>query len=230
MRWGLPDALLCFVLGILAGDIVASVLVANRSARGLAGLTPVLLFAVVLPAQTLTQLGALAWISRAKGRGSLMADFGLKLAPQRVWLLLAGLGLQFALGITLLPILQLVGPDGPPQDLIRQAEKVQGPAYLAVALSAGFLAPLAEEVLFRGLLLRSLLRRMSATAAILVSALIFGLVHVPGNLSAAVGLPAFTGLGILLGAVAYSTGSLTGPVFLHAGFNLATVLLLFLQS
>lgn len=233
VRWGLPDALLCWLAGLMASTAAVTLLVVVGSSGsaegGAAGLPPAMIFLVVLPAQGLAQMAALAWISRRKGQGSLAADFGLSLSWRRSWLIAVGVGLQFAFAIVLIPILSVLEVKEPSQELIRQARQVDGIAYLGVAVSAGLLAPLVEETIFRGLLLRALLRRMQAPAAVLLSALLFGAVHIPDNLSAAAGLPAFTGLGILLGAIAVSTGSLAGPIFLHAGFNLATVALLLLN-
>lgn len=234
VRWGVPDALICWLVGLVASTAAVTLVVSTRSpdsggAGSASGLDPQMIFLVVLPVQGLAQLGALAWISRVKGLGSMAADFGLSLSWRRSWLIAVGIGLQFAFAVILIPILEVLEVQEPAQDLIRQAKQVNGISYLGVALSAGLLAPLVEETLFRGLLLRALMRRMHTPVAVLLSALLFGLAHVPDNLSAAAGLPAFIGLGILLGAVAVSTGSLAGPVFLHAGFNLATVGLLLLD-
>jgi len=81
--------------------------------------------------------------------------------------------------------------------------------YFAV----GILAPLAEEMVFRGAVLRTLLtlfNRRWHWAAIALSALIFALVH--GNL--AQGLHAFL-LGLLLGWLFYRSGSIVPGVVLH---------------
>lgn len=81
--------------------------------------------------------------------------------------------------------------------------------YLAI----GLLAPLAEEMVFRGAILRTLLKMMDKRwhwVAIAVSALIFGLVH--GN------LPQFVHaalIGLLLGWMYYRTGSILPGVMFH---------------
>jgi uncharacterized protein len=80
-----------------------------------------------------------------------------------------------------------------------------------------FLAPLAEEVLFRGFLLPGLAAgRMGAAGAILVSALLFALVHTqydPFDMSAVLTL------GLLLGAARWFSGSLWLAYGLHAAIN-----------
>ena len=81
--------------------------------------------------------------------------------------------------------------------------------YVAV----GILAPLAEEVVFRGAILRTLLGIMSKKnhwVAILISAAIFGVVH--ANLAQFVNALL---MGLLLGWMYYRTGSLVPGILLH---------------
>ena len=81
--------------------------------------------------------------------------------------------------------------------------------YLAV----GLLAPLAEEVVFRGAVLRSLLHTFGDKyhwIAIAASALLFGLIH----FNLAQGIHAFI-IGLLLGWLYYRTGSIIPGVVLH---------------
>ena len=81
--------------------------------------------------------------------------------------------------------------------------------YVAV----GILAPLAEEVVFRGAILRTLLGIMSKKnhwVAIMISAAIFGVVH--ANLAQFVNALL---MGLLLGWMYYRTGSLVPGILLH---------------
>lgn len=75
-------------------------------------------------------------------------------------------------------------------------------------------APLTEELLFRGWLLHDLKRQYGAPAALLWSSACFGLVH----LEASAIVYATLG-GILLGAVALRTRSTLGSIAMHAGVN-----------
>ncbi len=76
------------------------------------------------------------------------------------------------------------------------------------------LAPLLEEVLFRGVLLAVLRRYLGAAGGIVVSALLFMAVHQ----QPVTFLPLFW-LGLVLGFVYHYTGSLAAPVALHALHN-----------
>jgi hypothetical protein len=78
-------------------------------------------------------------------------------------------------------------------------------------------APLCEEVFFRGMLFRLLRRRFWFWAAVLLSAMAFGLAHASPTVSFAL-LPVFIYMGIVLALVYAWTGSLTNAVLLH-GLN-----------
>lgn len=86
-------------------------------------------------------------------------------------------------------------------------------------LSVSVFAPLFEEWLCRGLILRGLLTKMSPTAAIMVSSAFFAVLHM--NPWQAV--PAFI-LGALFGYVYYKTGSLKLTMLMHCVNNTAAVL------
>ena len=109
------------------------------------------------------------------------------------------------------------------------ADKSHGVVIPLIVLGVAILAPVAEELLFRGVLLRALLRRTEPDRAVLVSALVFGLIHVIGDpsLGSIVALPVLVGLGIVLGYEAVRTGDISRSILLHVGFNTLTAVLLF---
>jgi membrane protease YdiL (CAAX protease family) len=91
---------------------------------------------------------------------------------------------------------------------------------LALAILVFALLPaLCEEILFRGFVLRGLLHRVSPAKAVIWSALIFGAFHFDlyRLLPTAV-------LGLVLGWVAVTTGSLWPSIVLHAANNAIAVL------
>lgn len=93
---------------------------------------------------------------------------------------------------------------------------------LASLLGAVLIAPLCEETFFRGYLFGGLLRGMNGWAAVLVSAVLFTLVH--GDIGSAVPLFVF---GIVLAVIRWRTGSIWPGVALHAANNaLAAAILL----
>lgn len=98
-------------------------------------------------------------------------------------------------------------------DVSNQARHEAGP-MITMTLTL-IVAPLAEEMLFRGLIYPLLRRRVAAPAAILVSAVAFSLLH--ANL---VQFAATLPLGLLLAIVYEHSRRLDACIVLHLGFNL----------
>jgi membrane protease YdiL (CAAX protease family) len=93
------------------------------------------------------------------------------------------------------------------------------------------IAPVTEELIFRGVLLKSMGDR-SRRSIIVVTALVFAAFHVigldPANLleASAVVLPQLFIVGAALAWVTLRTGRLGPAIFLHSGFNLLAALVL----
>jgi len=98
------------------------------------------------------------------------------------------------------------------------------PGFLAALVAGVVIAPLAEEAFFRGFVFGGLRQRLGVVGAALVSAAVFGAVH----LSLSTFLPvAF--LGLLLALLYAATGSLYPGIIAHAcnnGFGLLLAYLL----
>ncbi|MEJ7801286.1 MAG: CPBP family glutamic-type intramembrane protease [Ilumatobacter sp.] len=95
-------------------------------------------------------------------------------------------------------------------------------AYLiATLVTAVIAAPIIEELVFRGLVMRGLLSRMSPVVAIGLQGVLFGVAHVDpvrgaGNIGLALVL---SGVGVAFGTSAYLTRRLGPTVIAHAIFN-----------
>jgi membrane protease YdiL (CAAX protease family) len=83
------------------------------------------------------------------------------------------------------------------------------------------LAPVAEEILFRGILYPLMRRISNPCAAIWVTSVIFGVFH----MNAMTFLP-LTLLGATLALLYEKTGNLMSPILAHSLFNLANFFLL----
>ena len=95
----------------------------------------------------------------------------------------------------------------------------KGPLWVSL-LSVSVFAPLFEEWLCRGLVLRGLMNKMNPAGAILTSAAFFAVLHMnPWQ-----ALPAFI-LGALFGYVYYRTGSLKLTMLMHCVNNTFSVLI-----
>ena len=91
---------------------------------------------------------------------------------------------------------------------------------ISALLALVLVAPLTEELLFRGWLLQDLKAAYGKPRALIWSSMLFGLVH----LEASAVLYAMLG-GFVLGAVALRTGSTLGSIAMHAGVNALPLLL-----
>jgi len=162
------------------------------------------------------------WVARSKGKGP-VADFGARVIPIDIPV---GLVLGVVTQLVVLPILYVpVGwfTDRDPSESARELiDGIDGWSQaLLLVLATVVIAPLAEELAYRGLLLRALHRRYGAGVGVVVSAVVFALVHRDPIL--------FPGL-ILFGAVAAGLALLSGRLgpswAFHVGFNATTVALL----
>ncbi len=110
---------------------------------------------------------------------------------------------------------------------------VQRPGGIGILLLAllvtAVAAPICEEVFFRGMLLRLLQSRVPLWAAVLLSAIAFGLAHASPAVSAAL-LPTFMYMGIVLAAVYVRTGSLTTNILLHGLSNAIATVAVYYQT
>lgn len=165
-------------------------------------------------------------------RRHLLADYGVAPPPgsQRV-----GGGFWFGRGafvlVVMLPLiaaaslgwtglLRLLGLPDAPQDLIAIFTGVESPVVFgAMLFVACVLAPINEELVFRGLIFRYARQRFGRGVALALSGVLFGALH--GNWAGFLPL-AVLGVGL---AIAYEqTGDIRVPIVAHALFNLNTVL------
>lgn len=107
-----------------------------------------------------------------------------------------------------------------PEWLEKAMEQLTGGPVWVSLLCVSVFAPLFEEWLCRGLVLRGLLAHMKPAAAIAVSAAFFAVLHMnPWQ-----AIPAFL-LGMLFGYVYYKTGSLKLTMLMHCVNNTFSVLM-----
>lgn len=100
-------------------------------------------------------------------------------------------------------------------EIIREIEESFNNSSWSVLFVKGvILAPLFEEVIYRGIILNGMLKRYSPEKAIVISALIFGFIH----LNLPQGLNAFI-IGLMIGTVYYYTRSLSICMLMHAANN-----------
>jgi len=128
-------------------------------------------------------------------------------------------GVQGVAGAAIQEVYALLDRTVPGQSVVENAKLARGADVVVAAAAAIVMAPFAEEVFFRGLLLPALARFSGERAALAVQAVAFGAIHV-------VGAPHTWPLAIPLAIVGWGagwfylrTGSLVVPIVLHATFN-----------
>lgn len=218
--WGWADALAVFALAHLATFLLLAALVAGGAPRG--GVFPL---AVLITHPTLIVL-TLLWV-RSRAPGRLRRILGPVQVHGRDLLVGAGAGVaafllaNVVLGTVVQVVLERAGSELPAvQENLREA--VRDPVGgLAVVGAVVLLAPIGEELFFRGLLFQGLRRSLPLWPAIVLSGLAFGLSHLE-VLAFVLLFP----VGMYFAWLFHRRGSLLVPVAAHATFNLAGVALL----
>jgi sodium transport system permease protein len=111
-------------------------------------------------------------------------------------------------------VLNNLFPNGAAEELVKQLDfLLTGPLWQTL-LVAAVVAPVCEEIVFRGVLLTGFLQRYRPPLAILVSSVLFGVSHmVPQQMVTT------TLLGIVLGIIATRTGSILPSMAFHSLHN-----------
>lgn len=130
-------------------------------------------------------------------------------------LLLGALGVIWAIGA----LLEVFLDAGEEQGLVPDDwDPDRAGAYAVNFVVVAGVAPAVEELLYRGLGFTAIGSFYGAVAAIVVTALAFGLSH--GLLQA---LPVLTIFGAILAVLRHRTGSIYPPIILHSLFNAAAL-------
>lgn len=154
-QWSLRDVLLVIGAGVIA-SVVAQVVI---DPRGTGDLT-VIETSMVIAVQSAASLGVLWVLSQRRGTGNWGSDFGLTMRVTDLWAVVAGGGLQIGVALLTAPLIFWLFPEGPPEQGIgTTAESAESlvEALLFIFLVAA-VAPLVEEIIFRGLMLSRLSR------------------------------------------------------------------------
>lgn len=177
-------------------------------------------------------LGVVWWLARSRGGAS---SLGFQVEPSDLLYLFYGLGLQIVLPLLVAPLASLMGDGQVGQEVADQLRQLQG--TIVKVMMAGVvtvLAPIAEELMFRGILLKATADR-GAWKASFITALCFGGFHLfglTGDLLTGVVLllPVFMVVGLILARVTLRRGRLGPAIFIHSGFNLLAVVVLLLPA
>jgi membrane protease YdiL (CAAX protease family) len=213
----------CF-FALIAMTVAATVV--YLAAAEVLGRSQGLALAVSVPIQAYGTFLVARRISRRYGTGHVSDDLGWRVGWRDV---LPGLGtavLALVLtGIAVQVVRTALGIDQAPDDAL-------GPLYdtpsarLLLFAGAVVAAPVFEELLFRGVVLHSMLR-WGVAKAVVVSSLLFGSIHIVAGLQSGNPLLVLTSTattGAVLAVVALRTGRLGPSIIGHGTFNLVVLL------
>jgi len=130
-----------------------------------------------------------------------------------------GAGTLVAASLVVAALMRLTGSEQAADQFLLDELTRGGASTVLAFIAAVVLAPIAEELLFRGLLFRALLQRYHVNVAAIVSALVFAVVHIDVAVSQPLALVGLTLVGVVLAHAYQRTGSLLVPIAGHAAFN-----------
>lgn len=145
-------------------------------------------------------------------------DWRQVLKPQRlIGIVCCGIAMQITLSMALTVILPLMPKIFESYSAVMNA---LGSESVWMILCVCILAPIGEELIFRGLTLRIMKKAVPIWVVIIVQAFLFGLYH----MNLVQGVYAFL-LGLLFGYVAYRYGSVVPGILLHMAVNSSSYLM-----
>lgn len=231
--WGIEDAILAvpFVLfTVLLATVIIS-LVAQQFGVDVNGTAiPPVVMVFGLVAQQSAQFGYPWLVSKFKGLG-ISKDWGFRFERGDLLKGLAVGGLCFAGALAasiLTAAIASLPEDASPSNTEILTDN-QGTIWIwAIIIMVTIGAPISEEILFRGLLQRTISQLMRPEFSIVITALLFTLVHVQGPKSFSENLVLLSGLfvvGLVLGISAHRFNRLGPAIIGHAVFNLTGTVL-----
>ena len=237
--WGVGDVFWGLLLYLVGGTAVSLVLIAtgvvDLDAVAESGSTGQLSVWAVGLSLIGGWVGFVGWpvvATYRKGQRSLAKDFGLEIrAVDVAWGVgggLVALAVSFMGGALWILI---TGDDAPSNgDFLPDHPGVLGGIVLWILV--GMLTPIAEELFFRGLMLRAIGRRWTLTVGVVASSCVFGLFHVTGGSSVPHGI--FIGVvtaaygAVFAVLVVRAAGRLGPSIVAHACVNTVGIITLLL--
>lgn len=226
--WGLGSAVLVLLTGTAAGIVLALPVFqvfGDPLAEGGTGLgllilvQPVAYVLAVLVVVGVAQPSALRWLAgvrRPRVRdavgGAALGVGGFVIA-------------NIAVATAVVWVLERAGREVPPTQETFQAAAADVDALPFLLVGAVLLAPIAEELVFRGVVYPALARRLPRSAAMWLSAVVFAVVHAAGpeTVGNVVVVAVILPFGALLAWGYERSGTLLVPIVAHVVFNAISV-------
>jgi hypothetical protein len=219
------DLLLIVILALGGSRLVLPVLLAPLGITPMAEGGPGTAVILGLLAVQTAFLFAVIYAVAVAWRGVTWADLGFRPIDTRwVWraVMVAIAAFPLVSFISWLQMQIMGQPIQNPQMDLLKPERFGWDLYLGMLLTAGVLAPIVEELAFRGLLYRWLRERLGIWIAAFGSAIGFSVLHgIPGL------IPAIAVLGLVLAWIYEITGTLWAPIIVHGIYNAIVTTILY---
>ena len=227
----LPEMMTTMVVITLFGSLIVQRLLGGKHepAKEMANMP---LDEMLLSSMAFTALPAIVIIVMLMARGGRVGSiFGLSKVG-----IFRALGIGFCLAVLALPLtyaakaltLYFTSSQEAPQALVQKFSSAvsggDGRLIGLIALSAVVVAPIAEEIVFRGMFYPMLSRGFGRGLAALIAAVFFALVH-----DTYVDAPGLAVLALCFTLAYEVTGSLLVPIFMHATFNGISLVVMWYQ-
>lgn len=227
-KWGIGDAIGGWALAYGAAAVFGTILLAAFGYTGEAASferLPLTMIALQYPPLWLGFVAVPVWAAATKGYGA-VRDFHLRIRPIDVPIGVVGglVGQYLLVPLVSFPVLRWAGKDfedlaQPAQDLADKAQGLGGVVLFALIVAIG--APIAEELFYRGLLMRAVEKRFGLWWGVAASSVVFGVSHFEG-----LQMPALIAAGAVFALLAALTSRLGPAIIAHMTFNAATVVAL----
>ncbi|MEI7615194.1 MAG: CPBP family intramembrane glutamic endopeptidase [Actinomycetota bacterium] len=230
VKWTLPDMLysILFLIAILTGIYfgIARIIIALKIGERInsSNITN-LSFSVLYGIQVILMVGVVWFfaIHRRRGRWS---DLGFKYYSliKAMWYSFLALLLIMLINFTYVILMTKIFKISPPSGKIEELISNNNVSYILLLVVVSVIAPICEEIFFRGFLFEGFKKRWGVPAGIIISSLLFSAAH----LDLYNFLPLFA-IGCVLAYLFHKTKSLLPVILLHAAYNLILILILVSQ-
>lgn len=223
-RIDVPVAVATWLVAWVVGQVLTLVVLGVSGATAADDLTIVQLF-IAVASTWVAYLVGMAVASRQVGTGSFTRDYTVVFRPVDV----GGLGLGALAQLVLVPLVYLpleqVWPDTFTDDRLTEnakklTERATGWQVALLMLMVVLLAPVVEELVYRGLLQGAFGARFDRVLAWIVVAAWFTIIHFRS-----VEYPGLFAFALVTGACLMVTGRLGMSIFCHIGFNAVGLLM-----
>ena len=227
VTWDFRDIIIGFFAALIVFFLLGAIIIGGTAAAfDKDSLETSLAEAVTIALLDVVLVGTVLVVISRKGAG--LAALGFRV-PARGWLRMSGyVALAYLASVGLVNIYG-IAIDVFGLEQLEPAQQLEDSFYdhdsvvILTGLAIVFMAPIAEEVFFRGFIYGGLRRYLNLPVAGLISGLLFSFAHGDPGLI----LP-FAAIGLVLAYLYERTGSLLAPIVVHFAFNIISFLVLLL--